>query len=81
MSLRARMWIELVLAFATGLATVATVIWPTWIEALFEASPDGGDGSAERLFALAWLAATVFFAVLARRDRRHLAHRPARTPG
>ena len=81
MSLRARMWIELVLACATGLATVAPVIWPTWIEALFEASPDGGDGSAERLFALAWLAATVVFAVLARRDRRRLAQRPAQTPG
>jgi hypothetical protein len=62
-----------VLAVVTAVLTVVTVIWPTWIESLFEASPDGGDGSAERLFALGWLAATVLFAALARRDRRRLA--------
>lgn len=77
MILRARMWIERVLASVSALLTVVTVVWPRWIEALFEASPDGGDGSTERLVALAWLAATLLFAAAARRDRRRLAARPA----
>lgn len=72
MSLRTRMWTELVLAAVALVLTVVTAIWPTWIESLFEASPDGGDGSAERLFALGWLAVAVLFSVLARRDRRRL---------
>lgn len=77
MSLRTRMWIELVLAAVAAMLTVVTAIWPTWIESLFEVSPDGGDGSAERLFALGWLAVAVLFSVLARRDRRRLAQLPA----
>ena len=72
MGLRTRMWTELVLAAVAAVLTIVTAIWPTWIESLFEASPDGGDGSAERLFALAWLAAAVLFSVLARRDQRRL---------
>ena len=77
MRLRTRMLIEMVLAGVAGVLTVVTVIWPTWIESLVEASPDGGDGSAERLFALGWLAVAVVFSVLARRDRRRLALRPS----
>ena len=72
MSLRTRMWTELVLTAVALVLTVVTAIWPTWIESLFEASPDGGDGSAERLFALGWLAVAVLFSGLARRDRRRL---------
>ena len=63
---------EVVLAGIFAFLAVATAFWPTWIESLFEASPDGGDGSAERLFALGWLAVAVLFSVLARRDRRRL---------
>jgi hypothetical protein len=67
---------ELVFASIGAVLTVVTLIWPTWIETLLGESPDGGDGSAERLFALGWLAATVLFAVLARRDWRRLAQAP-----
>lgn len=74
MRLRTRMWTEAVLAGVAAVLTVVTLIWPTWIESLFGASPDGGDGSAERLLALGWLAVAVVFSVLARRDRRRLAH-------
>lgn len=77
MSLRARMWTEAALASVTAVLTAVTVLWPRWIEALSQSSPDGGDGSAERLVALAWLAATVVFAALARRDRRRLARQAA----
>jgi hypothetical protein len=62
------MVIELVLASIGAVLTVVTLIWPTWIETLIGESPDGGNGSVERLFALGWLAATVLFALLARRD-------------
>ena len=76
MTPKTRMVTELVLATIGGVLTVVTLIWPTWIETLLGESPDGGDGSAERLFALGWLAATVLFAVLARRDWRRLAQAP-----
>jgi hypothetical protein len=71
------MVIELVLATIGAVLTVVTLIWPTWIETLFGESPDGGDGSAERVFALGWLAATVLFAVLARRSWRRIAQAEA----
>lgn len=74
---KTRMGIELVLAAFGGVLTVVTLIWPTWIESLLGESPDGGDGSVERLFALGWLAATVLFAVLARRDWRRIARASA----
>ena len=77
MNPKTRMVIELVLATIGAVLTVVTLIWPTWIETLFNESPDGGDGSAERVFALGWLAITVLFAVLARRDWRRMAEASA----
>lgn len=72
MSLKTRMWIETLLAgLATGLAVV-TLAWPTWIEMLFDEAPDGGDGSAERAFALVGIIVALAFARMARRDRRLL---------
>ncbi len=44
MNPKTRMVIELVLATIGAVLTVVTLIWPTWIETLFNASPDGGDG-------------------------------------
>jgi hypothetical protein len=72
MSLRTRMWIEAILSGIAGLLTIVTLIWPDWIELLFDESPDGGDGSAERAIAIAWLLAAVIFGWLARRDWRRL---------
>lgn len=72
MSMRTRMWIEAALSALACLLTVVTLIWPDWIELVFDESPDGGDGSAERMFAIAWLLAAVAFGWLARRDWRRL---------
>jgi hypothetical protein len=72
MNARARLWVEGVLALISAVLMVVTLIWPKWFETLFDASPDHGDGSFERLFALVWLAGTVAFVVLARRDWRRL---------
>jgi hypothetical protein len=72
-SRRLRMRTEAALAVVSAVLVVVTLIWPTWFERLLDASPDGGSGSAERWFALAWLMGSVGFALLARRDRRALA--------
>jgi hypothetical protein len=67
---RVRVEVALAVIFA-GLAVV-TAIWPTWIESLFEASPDAGSGALEwaivGIFGLLAVAATV----LARRDVREI---------
>ncbi len=67
MSLKTLMIIEIVLAAVCVVLTVSALIWPTWIENLVEASPDNGSGSAERGFALIWLAGAILFGWLARR--------------
>lgn len=72
-SIKARMWIEWVLAAVAAVLTVLSLVWPTWFESLSGESPDGGDGSFERLLALVWLAVAVTFAVLARRNQRRIA--------
>ena len=66
--LRAR--IETCLAVLFALATVATLIWPTWIEALTGLSPDNGGGETEWWLVLLLALATVIVGVLARRDLR-----------
>lgn len=55
---RARRWISTVLAAIATVLFVLSLVWPQWIEGVFEASPDGGDGSFEVL-------SSVFFGVLA----------------
>ena len=55
---------------------VATMIDPQWIETLFDESPDGGDGSAERwLVGGGFLITALVAAMLAWRERRRV--RPA----
>ena len=70
------MWIEAVLAGIAAVLTVVTLLWPAWIESVFGESPDGGDGSAERAFALIWVVMAVVFSLMARRDWRRLAAAP-----
>lgn len=72
MSLKTRVWIEAVLSAIAVVLTVVTLIWPDWIELLFDEAPDGGDGSLERLFAIGWLVAAIVFGRLARSDWRKL---------
>ena len=67
---RLRAGIEATLATVSAVLVVVSLVWPTWFESLLGESPDGGDGSAERLLALGWVGATVLFSALARRDWR-----------
>ena len=71
-----RVWLyrlEMAVALTSVALFALTLVVPQWIEMLFDASPDRGDGSAERwvVSALFGLAA-VLAAVLARRERRRL---------
>ena len=72
MSRKVRVGIEAALAFVCVVLTIASLFWPTWFESLSGESPDGGDGSFERLLAIVWIAGTVLFATMARRDFKRL---------
>jgi len=48
-----RSWLEMVLGCLSAIVVAATLVWPDWIERLFDAEPDGGDGSAEWGWAIA----------------------------
>lgn len=66
--------IEIAVAIASALLAVLTFAEPQWIERLFDASPDAGDGSVERwVVGGGFLVAALIAAALARRDRRRLA--------
>jgi hypothetical protein len=67
---RKRFWVETILACLSGSLAVLTLIWHNWVELLFEAEPDGGDGSFEWALVVVLLAATVVFSVLARIEWR-----------
>jgi hypothetical protein len=65
--------IEIAVSILSVVLLVLTLVDPMWIERLFDESPDGGDGSLERLVAGACFAvAAIVAAVLARRERRRL---------
>lgn len=70
MTQRTRLTLTTVLAVVFTLLTIVTAIWPTWIESLFEASPDGGSGTLEMLIALPFGVAAVVSGLLARRALR-----------
>jgi hypothetical protein len=73
--LRAR--IETTLAIVTGVLAVLTLVWPTWIEALFGAEPDAGSGVAEWWVVLVLAAVAVGSGLLAHRDYRAARRRPS----
>ena len=55
-SSRKRYVAALVAVFFSGVACIATLIEPQWLELLFAASPGGGDGSLRTLVAVAVVA-------------------------
>lgn len=65
--------LEIAVAVASALLAVLSFVEPQWIERLFDASPDGGDGSLERwIVGGGFLVAAVIAALLARRERRRI---------
>jgi hypothetical protein len=72
-----RGWIEMVLAVLAGAVGIVTALYPTWFEALFEASPDKGSGAFEWAIAITLIGTSLVFTLLARRDfRRVVGSRP-----
>lgn len=69
--------IEMTLAAISLVLTVASLIWPTWIESLSGLEPDGGTGETERWLAFVFAAAAVALFLLSRRDRRIALGRPS----
>ena len=65
-----RAHIETVLAVLALVLAVVTAVWPTWIESLFEVSPDAGTGGTEWWLVAVFLVVAVVAAVSARRDLR-----------
>lgn len=55
--MNARYWT--ILAAATGLLALLTLVVPDWIEAVFHIDPDGGSGLLEMVIVLALTAACV----------------------
>lgn len=68
--LRYRFWGEAVLGTSSGLAFLALLAWPTWIESLFEVAPDGGTGEAEAFVAVGLLLLAITCSFLMRVEIR-----------
>jgi hypothetical protein len=68
-SIRARFWIEIVAAVASGSLAVLTVFWHDWIE-VTGWDPDGHNGAVEWLIVAVLAAVAVIAAVLARVEWR-----------
>ncbi len=65
-----RVRVEIVLAVVFAVLAVVMAIWPTWIEAIFEESPDAGSGALEWAIVGTFGLLAVAAVVLARRDYR-----------
>jgi hypothetical protein len=48
-SLTKSFWWQVVLAVANALLAAVTVVWPDWLELVFQVDPDHGNGSFEWL--------------------------------
>jgi hypothetical protein len=70
---RARFWVETVLATVTGALLLLTLVWHDWVERIFGVEPDGGDGSLEWLLVGGLLVLSVTSAALARLEWRRSA--------
>jgi hypothetical protein len=70
LGLRRRFWLESVLGSITGAAAFTTLFWHDWIEIVFRADPDKGNGSAEWLVVMILFAATSVLVIGARLEWR-----------
>jgi hypothetical protein len=65
-------WWEVVSAGMSGVVAAVTLVWPDWIELVFNVDPDGGDGSLEWLVAGLATAVTLTLCLAARREWRRV---------
>lgn len=78
--LRRRFWFEVVASSVCLLLFGVTVVWPRWIELVFDADPDGGSGRLEALIVFLSIAVVLCGSVLARREWRGSLTRGASRP-
>ncbi|MFF0427171.1 ABC transporter permease [Streptomyces sp. NPDC004520] len=69
-NVRLRGWIEAIAASLSGLLFLLTLIWPDWIEKVFEIDPDQHSGALEWVIVGVALCATIAFSLLARAEYR-----------
>jgi hypothetical protein len=72
-NLKARFWIEAVIASVSGALFVLTLITRDWIEAVFGWDPDHHNGSVEWIIVGVMLAVAIVFGRIARANWRRLA--------
>lgn len=72
-SAQTRILIERILAVVTGVMGTVTIFWRNWIEIIFHADPDHGNGSLEGLIIVALLVVCVAFYSISRLEVRRLA--------
>jgi DMSO/TMAO reductase YedYZ heme-binding membrane subunit len=79
-NVRARFWLESVLALLCGVLAVVTLVWRDWIERLTGVDPDRHSGALEWAIVAGLLVLTVVIASAARVEwrRAHAATVPAR---
>jgi hypothetical protein len=68
--LRRRFWLESAGGCISGGAAVATLSWHNWIEVIFHADPDKGNGLAEWLVVVMLVMLTLLLGAGARREWR-----------
>ena len=66
--MKTKPYLEMFLALVFSALTIATVIWPMWIENLTGLEPDQGSGQLERIIVAVFAALSVLAVTLARRD-------------
>ena len=67
-----RLWVESLLAGASALLFLVTLVNAEWIELVFGVDPDGGSGALEWAIAFGLLLVALVSAVLARLEWRQL---------
>jgi hypothetical protein len=70
MQIRARFWLEAVLATLTTALFILTLISRDWIERIFHVEPDAGSGALEWLIVTVLLVASLALIVAARTEWR-----------
>jgi hypothetical protein len=66
MKVSRRFWTSTILAVASALLAVLTVVWQTWIEGGTGLEPDGGSGALEWLVVVVFAVASLAFTGVAR---------------
>ncbi len=78
---RARFWVESALALSTAILGVITLVWPDWIEILFQVEPDEGSGAVEWAIAFGLALAALLAGKLASTEWRRRAHQSTPSAG